>query len=92
MSRTKGAKNKPRPLKPAKKTPQKAPSRAVETLCCICQRVLWGEVQPLPGRKARHKYNCYPGSDTWIEYMNTQPAKVWTEEQRLIFQHANRKG
>lgn len=63
----------------------------IETLCCICGRVLWGERQPLGFGKVRHKYSCAPGSNSWAEYYAALPHNQKTEEGNIILAHYNKQ-
>ena len=46
--------------------------KSQETFCTICDRVCFGVVVPLPGRKWRHD-SCGLGSDAWQEYFLVLP-------------------
>mgnify|MGYP001607589570 CR=1 FL=1 len=78
-----------RPRKILLNTPVLLTVPKLETLCCICGRVMWGEWQPLSFGKIRHKHNCYPGSKSWAEYYAALPRNQKTEEGNLLLQHYN---
>jgi hypothetical protein len=58
----------------------------MNNICCVCDRVPWGEVQRLGHGKWRHA-ECAPGSKAWAEYYQALPLTQRVAEGELLLRY-----
>jgi hypothetical protein len=75
---------------PATKDPAVG-SSIKETFCAICERVPFGNLIRLGFDRWRHA-GCEPGSPEWCVYFEALPKAKRTNEGKLIYENAKRKG
>ncbi len=79
MGRPKGSKNRPKnhskhPVNRHKQPVNEPESAQDESTCKICQRVQFGQIQPLGNGLWRHA-GCALGSEEWKEYFHRLPVQ-----------------
>jgi hypothetical protein len=63
----------------------------METICTICDRVLWGNVIYLGNGHYRHD-ECAPGSPAWCTYYTNLPVQQRTDAGDILYRYSASRG